>query len=364
MFTNSGYTVNLYGMEQAGYRVEDYMQDYPCEDPKVREYFNNIFKQYNLFRDIGFETPDLFGMRLKSALNVVMPYYIDKLAIEKQMRGLDPHITYQEIVDGNITRSRNTGIVHGLTVTRTGNTQQTSHTDSQNNTTTEATSTGEGTRTPELTRSVEGSGTSNINGTTTQTDGGSDTTTRNPNITNTEGYNGYSETKQDKMWGFPASGGSAGMVKDFSDDHATAATLSINTPAGEKTNKQTGNETAETQYGKQTQGSSDTSQEDTNQSTEKETGTEKTSTKDTTSGTQGDKGSVDSTVQGGSEDITQNTGEDTTTETSTDSDNRTRFGSSEFIGDVLQRWQSAIKSVEKEFVEDKMLNSLFMGLLW
>ena len=51
--------------------------DYPfySDNPLDKEEFENLFIDYFYFREIGFETPDRFKMKLKAELELIMPYY-------------------------------------------------------------------------------------------------------------------------------------------------------------------------------------------------------------------------------------------------------------------------------------------------
>ena len=51
--------------------------DYPfySDNQLDKEEFENLFIDYFYFREIGFETPDRFKMKLKAKLELIMPYY-------------------------------------------------------------------------------------------------------------------------------------------------------------------------------------------------------------------------------------------------------------------------------------------------
>ena len=51
--------------------------DYPFYNDNVddKKEFEELFEKYFYFREIGFETPDRFKMKLESKLKLIMPYY-------------------------------------------------------------------------------------------------------------------------------------------------------------------------------------------------------------------------------------------------------------------------------------------------
>ena len=49
--------------------------DFYSDNPKDKEEFEKLFIQWYYFREIGFETPERFKLKLQAKLNVIMPYY-------------------------------------------------------------------------------------------------------------------------------------------------------------------------------------------------------------------------------------------------------------------------------------------------
>ena len=49
--------------------------DFYSDDIKDKEEFETLFIQWYYFREIGFETPERFKLKLQAKLNLIMPYY-------------------------------------------------------------------------------------------------------------------------------------------------------------------------------------------------------------------------------------------------------------------------------------------------
>ena len=49
--------------------------DFYSDNPKDKEEFEKLFTEWYYFREIGFETPERFKLKLQAKLNVIMPYY-------------------------------------------------------------------------------------------------------------------------------------------------------------------------------------------------------------------------------------------------------------------------------------------------
>ena len=113
--------------------------DFYSDNPKDKEEFEKLFIQWYYFREIGFETPERFKMKLQAKLNLIMPYYRqlaltewDKVRTVEQMmtsKNLKETSTHEQTINGNnessvIGESSQTG-------TSTSSQQQTS-TNTQN----------------------------------------------------------------------------------------------------------------------------------------------------------------------------------------------------------------------------------------
>ena len=78
-----------------------------------KEEFEKLFSQWYYYREIGFETPEHFKVRLQSKLNLIMPYYRqlaltewDKVrSIEQMMtsKNLEETTTHEQSIKGNST---------------------------------------------------------------------------------------------------------------------------------------------------------------------------------------------------------------------------------------------------------------------
>ena len=49
--------------------------DFYSDNPKDKEAFEKLFIEWYYFREIGFETPERFKLKLQAKLNLIMPYY-------------------------------------------------------------------------------------------------------------------------------------------------------------------------------------------------------------------------------------------------------------------------------------------------
>lgn len=85
--------------------------DFYSDNPKDKEEFEKLFIQWYYFREIGFETPERFKMKLQAKLNVIMPYYRqlaltewDKVRTVEQMmtsKNLKETTTHEQTINGN-----------------------------------------------------------------------------------------------------------------------------------------------------------------------------------------------------------------------------------------------------------------------
>ena len=85
--------------------------DFYSDNPKDKEEFEKLFIQYYYFREIGFETPERFKMKLQAKLNVIMPYYRqlaltewNKVRTAEQMmtsKNLKETTTHEQTISGN-----------------------------------------------------------------------------------------------------------------------------------------------------------------------------------------------------------------------------------------------------------------------
>ena len=85
--------------------------DFYSDNPKDKEEFEKLFIQWYYFREIGFETPERFKVKLQAKLNVIMPYYRqlaltewDKVRTVEQMmtsKNLKETSTHEQTINGN-----------------------------------------------------------------------------------------------------------------------------------------------------------------------------------------------------------------------------------------------------------------------
>ena len=105
----ASYTMTLKQMMENNIKIFDF--NYPFFNEEYRKQFEDNFIDYFLFEEIGLETPSQFKHRLKSKLNLIMPYY-NKL-YESQLleqRILDNYDVTEEItrnVIGDVRRENN-----------------------------------------------------------------------------------------------------------------------------------------------------------------------------------------------------------------------------------------------------------------
>ena len=93
--------------------------DYPfySDNPLDKEEFENLFIDYFYFREIGFETPDRFKMKLKAKLEVIMPYYrqlamtewnkVKTAELMMNSKNLTETTTHEQTITGNSDLTQN-----------------------------------------------------------------------------------------------------------------------------------------------------------------------------------------------------------------------------------------------------------------
>ena len=84
----ANYTIELYKLlESYGFELFDFEYSFYCDDEKVKKDFEQKFKDYYMFREIGQETVSRFKHQLKTLLNIKMPYY--KQLYETELKSKD-----------------------------------------------------------------------------------------------------------------------------------------------------------------------------------------------------------------------------------------------------------------------------------
>ena len=110
--------------------------DFYSDNPKDKEEFEKLFIQWYYFREIGFETPERFKMKLQAKLNIIMPYYRqlaltewNKVRTVEQMmtsKNLKETTTHEQTISGN-----NESSLNGET-SQTGTSTSTQHQETTN----------------------------------------------------------------------------------------------------------------------------------------------------------------------------------------------------------------------------------------
>nr|DAU73788.1 MAG TPA: Lower collar protein [Caudoviricetes sp.] len=108
--------------------------DFYSDNPHDREEFEKLFSQWYYYREIGFETPHHFKVKLQAKLNLIMPYY-RQLALTEW----DKVRTIEQMMESkNLTET--TEHTQELTGNNKNMTQGTNHTTTNDTTTSEQSS--------------------------------------------------------------------------------------------------------------------------------------------------------------------------------------------------------------------------------
>ena len=187
--------------------------DFYLDDPQARKAFEDKFIKHYYYREIGFETPFMFIQKLESHLLLNMPYWKQLYQTELEARDInfllnkDLHETFiREIESENEINGENaSSLSNEASNTVTSNQSSTSNTTGTQTATTENTSSGTTTNTHKESSLNDGvahvsldegylTGTSQDNGTSSQTSNGSQSTTLSDEtkITNTNDGNSNS----------------------------------------------------------------------------------------------------------------------------------------------------------------------------
>ena len=91
--------------------------DFYSDNIKDKEQFEKLFVEYFYFREIGFETPERFKVKLKAKLDLIMPYYRqlaltawNKVRTVEQMmtsKNLKETTTHEQTINGDNESSQN-----------------------------------------------------------------------------------------------------------------------------------------------------------------------------------------------------------------------------------------------------------------
>ena len=85
--------------------------DFYSDNPKDKEEFEKLFIEWFYFREIGFETPQHFKIRLQAKLNLIMPYYrqlamtewnkVKTVELMMSSKNVTDTITHEQTITGN-----------------------------------------------------------------------------------------------------------------------------------------------------------------------------------------------------------------------------------------------------------------------
>ena len=91
--------------------------DFYTDDKNTKKEFERLFTEYYYFREIGFETPERFKMKLKAKLDLIMPYYRqlamtewERVRTVEQMmtsKNLKETTTHEQTINGDNESSQN-----------------------------------------------------------------------------------------------------------------------------------------------------------------------------------------------------------------------------------------------------------------
>ena len=107
--------------------------DYPfySDNPTDKEEFEKLFVNYYYFREIGFETPERFKIKLQAKLNLIMPYYQqlamtewDKVKTAEQMmtsKNLTETTEHTQSIQGNSETQSNQSSTSNATQSTSSN---------------------------------------------------------------------------------------------------------------------------------------------------------------------------------------------------------------------------------------------------
>lgn len=107
------------------------------ESLEDKRQFETLFIQHYYFREIGFETPERFKLKLQAKLNLIMPYYQqlaltewDKLKTVEQMmtsKNLKETTTHEQTINGTNTATSSNQIEASVNQSSTSESNQTNN---------------------------------------------------------------------------------------------------------------------------------------------------------------------------------------------------------------------------------------------
>ena len=84
--------------------------DFYSDDKESKKEFERLFTEYYYFREIGFETPERFKMKLKAKLDLIMPYYRQLAMTEwERVRTVEQMMTSKDLKETTIHEQKISG---------------------------------------------------------------------------------------------------------------------------------------------------------------------------------------------------------------------------------------------------------------
>ena len=169
--------------------------DFYTDDKESKKEFERLFIEHYYFREIGYETPERFKMKLKAKLDLIMPYYRQLAMTEwEQLKTVDQMMTSKNLMEKTTHEQKVNGRSTSNGSSTINDTQTSSQTDSRM---TKASSINDGVSQPSLTdgyltsvadgqnnSSIESSG---HNTSTQESEGNSEQTLTETNIFESKG---------------------------------------------------------------------------------------------------------------------------------------------------------------------------------
>ena len=106
--------------------------DFYTDDKESKKEFERLFIEHYYFREIGFETPERFKMKLKAKLDLMMPYYRQLAMTEwEQLRTVEQMMTSKNLIEKTTHEQKVNGRSSTNGSSTINDTQTSSQTDSQ-----------------------------------------------------------------------------------------------------------------------------------------------------------------------------------------------------------------------------------------
>lgn len=106
--------------------------DFYTDDKESKKEFERLFIEHYYFREIGFETPERFKVKLKAKLDLIMPYYRQLAMTEwEQLRTVDQMMTSKNLIEKTTHEQKISGQSSSNGTSSNNGTQSSTQTDSQ-----------------------------------------------------------------------------------------------------------------------------------------------------------------------------------------------------------------------------------------